>query len=279
MYDLGREMMEITDEGLLEASLATQIAQGQISHAYLFCGVTADRQAELFARAIFCHNPLSGQPCNRCINCRKAKSGNLVDLRIIKPDNDVIRIQQLRKMQTEANLHSYEGGKKVFIIRNADRMKEEAANSLLKILEEPPSETIFILCADKQQGVLPTIISRCRLYNLGGENGFLLTEETLAEMMVRAEDFLDNLSGYSLARIMVFAQSWHKERESLIVFLSAILWLLHQNIRKGQEPFCGQVAVEAALFCERAIDLLRRNINQRLLADVFFVRFWTWFVR
>lgn len=261
---------------VLAEPLRIAVSKNQVAHAYLFCGEKAFDQAELLAMTLVCLNPLEGQPCGKCANCRKITDGNFADVHIVSPDNNFIRIDRLKKMRAEANLRSYQGGKKVFIIDSADCMKDEAANSLLKILEEPPEDTVFILCAEKTQGILPTILSRCQLHIFGEQVGFFVAEEQINEMMPRAEDFFFNLPKYSLAKLLVFSQCWHKEKESLIIFLSALLRLLYDNLKYEVGPFSRVTALEAALFCERAIDLLMRNINQRLLCDVFFICLWRW---
>lgn len=263
-------------QGQLAESLCLMLNKDQLSHAYLFCGQGAQEQALLLAMAINCRQSTDGRPCGICNCCQKIKDGNFVDLAVIEPDNNYIRIEQLKKMQARANLRSYEGGSKIFIIHGADKMKDEAANSLLKILEEPPEDTIFILCAQQVQGILPTIISRCQYHSFGPAADFVLDEKLLAELRPQAEEFFLTLPQSSLAKILLFAQQWHQDRPSFVHFLSLILRLLHSNVKQQNGPFAPAVAVEAALFSERAIDLLQKNINQRLLADVFFIRLWSW---
>ncbi|MGI5892627.1 MAG: hypothetical protein ACOX7H_07890 [Bacillota bacterium] len=262
--------------GKLDSSLLMMLNKGHISHAYLFCGSLAQEQALLLSMVLNCLDPHEGQPCGLCLNCKRIKDANFTDVRIVRPDNNYIRLEQLKRIQAEANLQSYQGGRKIFIIHAADSMKDEAANSLLKILEEPPEDTIFILCADKVQGILPTILSRCQYYNFGLQSDFVIEEALLQELEPQAEEFFYGLCDYPLDKVLIFSQQWHKDRESLIHFLSLLLRLLYGNVKGERGPFKPAIALEAALFCERGIDLLLRNINQRLLADVLFIRLWRW---
>lgn len=267
---------DMMSRGQIDESLGFMLHKNKLSHAYLFCGQGAREQALLLAMAVNCRQATDGEPCKICNCCQRIRDGNFADLVIIEPDNNHIRIEQLKKMQAQANLRSYEGGSKVFIIDEADKMKDEAANSLLKILEEPPEDTIFILCARQVQGILPTIISRCQYHSFGPAADFVLDEDLLTELKPQAEEFFLALPQISLANILIFSQQWHQERQTFVHFLSLILRLLHDNVKYANGPFLPAVALEAALFSERAINLLQKNINQRLLADVFFIRLWSW---
>ncbi len=146
--------------------LRSQIRAGKVAGAYLFAGpegVGKRLVAMTFAKALNCLQ-LPDDSCDSCISCRKVDDGNHPDVQVIKPSGNWLKIDQIRAMQRRASFRAMEGRYKVFILLKADRMTDEAANSMLKTLEEPPSDTVFILVATDMSMILPTILSRCQLF-------------------------------------------------------------------------------------------------------------------
>lgn len=109
------------------------------------------------------------KPCGICRFCRNTEKLNFVDLRVVSPDEETlnIKMEQIREIVEDASFSPSESPRKIVIIRNAERMTEEAANCLLKILEEPPSYMLFILTAPNAESLLPTILSRCSRVRFG----------------------------------------------------------------------------------------------------------------
>jgi DNA polymerase-3 subunit delta' len=154
----------------------------RISHAYLFYGpqgVGKFKTAVVFAQLLNCANPLNAEPCGNCLPCRKIASGNHPDFEVIKPDGASIKIEQMRALQEKVYFKCYEGKFKVIIIDDAHLLTREAANSLLKVLEEPPSETVFILLADDLNKLPVTIQSRCQPLS------FAYLDETVISRVLR----------------------------------------------------------------------------------------------
>lgn len=152
-------------QDLAKTILKNALAQQRLSHAYLFIGeegLGKDRTAFEFTKAINCQEN-DNDSCDYCISCRKANNKNHPDIKEIYPDGAFIKIDQIRKLQQEILYKPYESKKKVYIIHQADKMNTQAANSLLKTLEEPPSYAIIILITNNLNKLLPTIISRCQL--------------------------------------------------------------------------------------------------------------------
>lgn len=148
--------------GILQTSLWT----GRIAHAYMFYGpggVGKKKAAFLFAQALNCKKTANADSCGVCASCSKIKSGNHPDIIQVLSEGNSIKITQIRGLQEKAFLKCYEGIFKVIIIDGADKLTVEAANSLLKILEEPPEQTVFILLAEELGKLPKTIISRCQL--------------------------------------------------------------------------------------------------------------------
>jgi len=142
------------------------IDSNRLAHAYLFLG--HDQQKKIWsafsiAKALFCSEP-GASYCDMCPACKKVESHNHPDIYWVRPTGAMrlVKIDELREMQNFLSLKSYEGGKKIAFIMDADRMREDGANAILKTIEEPSSQTLLILFAKSIEGFLPTILSRCQ---------------------------------------------------------------------------------------------------------------------
>ena len=147
------------------AQLHHAIRSNRIAGAYLFvgpAGVGKETVAIHFAKSINCLESGEGA-CRDCISCRKTDVGNHPDTQIVSPSGAWIRIDQIRELQKRIVYRPLEGVRKVVILREAERMNLEAANCLLKTLEEPPAESVLILLTTNIDALLPTIRSRCQI--------------------------------------------------------------------------------------------------------------------
>ena len=137
-----------------------------ISHSYLFSGqdgIGKKLFAREFAKMILCLS--DNKPCNSCSSCIKFDSNNNPDFLQIEPDGNSIKISQIREMQKNVYEKPILSNKKVFIIDESEKMTEEAQNSLLKTLEEPPEYMVIILISSNENKLLNTIKSRCLKIN------------------------------------------------------------------------------------------------------------------
>ena len=151
-------------------TLTRSIEAGRIAHSYLITGPSKVGKTTLaldIARAANCSS--GGTPCATCRQCQRITSALHPDVRIIGLEaarsgrlRTQISIEQVREIQRDASLLPYEGRNRVFIFESAEKLSGEAANSLLKTLEEPPENVIIILVASDLNAVLPTLVSRCR---------------------------------------------------------------------------------------------------------------------
>lgn len=141
------------------------IDRGTVPHAYLFTGpsgVGKTTTAIAFAQALNCLNPSGGQSCNECLTCRQIANGNFPDLMLLDPQGQNIRIQQIRELHRAISFKPVNGQYRIGVLRDADTMTDEAANSFLKTLEEPFPRNIFVLNVTEPLNLLPTILSRCQ---------------------------------------------------------------------------------------------------------------------
>lgn len=152
----------------VKAMLGRALAGGRLAHAYLFHGAPGLGKASMAAALAAAANCTGGAAeaarggCGRCASCRRVAAGAHPDVIWISPASASIRIDQVRALIREAHLRPYAGRRRVFILREADRLTEEAANSLLKTLEEPPADALLILITAFPDALLSTIRSRCQ---------------------------------------------------------------------------------------------------------------------
>lgn len=162
------------------------------SHAYILpvSGEEGMSQARELAAAILCEDP-GYVPCGKCEHCRKVKGNIHPDVIHIERENENgkqkknIRVDQIRAMISEAFILPNEAKKKVFIIEDADTMNISAQNAALKVLEEPPEFSSFILLAGNPELLLPTVRSRCVAFHENVEQDMATEEE-----IQRAKEFL-----------------------------------------------------------------------------------------
>ena len=122
------------------------------------------------------------EACGLCPSCRKFASGNHPDFLEIMPEGAGIKIGQVREIKKSLQYPPMEAGRRVVLLGEVHTMRREAANSLLKVLEEPPADTILILTGDEAGGILPTILSRCQVIPF-----FPLPTETLALALLKSD--------------------------------------------------------------------------------------------
>ncbi|MDA1035978.1 MAG: DNA polymerase III subunit delta' [Chloroflexi bacterium] len=148
---------------------------GRLHHAYLITGPAHVGKLTLamqIAQAMNCLRP-DDAPCRECEACKRIASGLHADVRVIAVDPEAtegpktaIGIDSVRELIGAAHLRPYEGRTRVFVFDEAERMTHDAANALLKVLEEPPPDVLMLLLSADEDRVLPTITSRCQLIQL-----------------------------------------------------------------------------------------------------------------
>ena len=156
--------------------LSRSLESGRLSHAYLLAGPRHVGKMTLamdLAKALNCLE--DNKPCGECGQCMRIDRRLHADVQVVGleagepgegPRRVAIGIDQVREVQREASLKPYEGRYRVFIFDEAERMSEDAANSLLKTLEEPPDQVVLVLLAPDAGALLPTLVSRCQVLEL-----------------------------------------------------------------------------------------------------------------
>ncbi len=161
-------MWQVVGQEKLVSLLDYSVRTNSIAHAYLLVGqrhVGKGTLATNLAQALNCEG--SEPPCGQCRSCQRILEGKHADVTLIRLDSRTeIGIDDIRELQRLANLPPYEGKYKIFIINDAEYLSTEAANSLLKILEEPPPKVVWLLLAAEEERLLPTVVSRCQRLEL-----------------------------------------------------------------------------------------------------------------
>lgn len=149
--------------------LGSQLAAGEIAHAWLLSGPRGAGKlgaAFAMAAALLCERT-PGVGCGECSGCARAARNRHPDLHHVQPEGVIIPVDVIREtVLPEASRSPFEASYKVFLIEDADRMNDAAQNALLKTLEEPHADTVFVLVSDHEEEVLETIRSRCRVVRL-----------------------------------------------------------------------------------------------------------------
>ncbi len=142
------------------------LEQNQLNHAYLFSGLFGGLDmAKFLAKSLFCTDKVGVLPCEKCRNCKLIEQGEFPDVTLIKPVNQIIKTERTRELVGQFSQAGIESQQQVFIIEQAEKMHPNAANSLLKVIEEPQSEVyIFFLTSDEEK-ILPTIRSRTQIFH------------------------------------------------------------------------------------------------------------------
>ena len=157
---------EVVGQEVTVRTIKNAIRQNKVGHAYLFCGPRGTGKttmARLLAKAVNCENP-DEAPCGHCANCIAASEGTHPDIIEINAANET-HVEDIRDLIERARLAPMVGKHKVYIIDEVHQLSSAASSALLKTLEEPPENVIFILATTDPQKLLPTIISRCQQYS------------------------------------------------------------------------------------------------------------------
>ncbi len=160
-------MRGMIGQDALRAQLERSIAMGRLAHAMLIAGAAGAGKMRLaleLAQALNCET--GGEPCGDCRQCSRIAASKHADVRVIGAPGQAVKIEEMRELQQDAALVPFEGRNRVFIIDGAERMTGEAANCLLKTLEEPPDNVYLLLLTQQPAALLPTVRSRCRLVEL-----------------------------------------------------------------------------------------------------------------
>ncbi len=215
------------------AILKQALAQNRVGHSYLFSGIDATGKKTLafeFAKVVNCEKVDEiHDSCGKCPSCLKINRNNHPDIFLIEAEGQFVRINAVREIQDQMTFKPMEGKRRVFIIDNADKMNDQAANALLKTLEEPSPANILILVSAKPYTLPSTIISRCRHMRFNP-----LSSDNVAKFLIERGNMekknallLAGLSGGSIG------QALELNKDDVIAYRTETLKLL-ANTKKSE---------------------------------------------
>ena len=151
----------------ITSTLKNAIERGQLAHAYLFCGprgVGKTTCARIFAKAINCLNPNGAEACNECESCRAFNEGRSLNIHELDAASNN-SVDDIRSLIEQVRIMPQIGKYSLFIIDEVHMLSQQAFNAFLKTLEEPPKHAVFILATTEKHKIIPTILSRCQVYD------------------------------------------------------------------------------------------------------------------
>ena len=182
----------------ITSTLKNAIERGQLAHAYLFCGprgVGKTTCARIFAKAINCLNPQSGEACNECESCRSFNEGRSLNVHELDAASNN-SVDDIRNLIEQVRIIPQQGRYSVFVIDEVHMLSSAAFNAFLKTLEEPPQHAIFVLATTEKHKIIPTILSRCQIYDFNRikvEDGVEYLRYIASKEGVEADDEALNL--------------------------------------------------------------------------------------
>jgi DNA polymerase III subunit delta' len=234
--------------------LKNSITKNRVAHAYLFEGEKGTGKKEIsiaLAKSLLCENPIDDfEPCEECANCKRINSGNHPDVHYLEPDGLSIKKEQIKSLQEEFSKKSVESNRKIYLLIDADKMSVQAANSLLKFLEEPHAETVAILNTERVQRVLPTILSRCQILPFKP-----LSPENVKKMLInqgiepQTAAIVSQLTHNYEEGLRISAEEWFAQAQKIVLKLYEVIkinsmrallflqeeWFLHFKDKEQQD--------------------------------------------
>ena len=239
------------------------IAAHRIPHAMLIEGENTNDNLNLaqhIAKAAVCQN--NNAPCGVCKECHLAEIDAHPDItRVDTLDGKkFLSVAQIRDVRADAFVKAHSGARRVFIIENAHRMNEQAQNALLKVLEEPPKDVVFLLLASSKTMLLDTIISRCVLLSLlaakNDDNKHISTANTFIDLLLSGSE-------YDMLKLLTPLEKSRTEAED---FFNTLSLCITQRLKKS--PSHARVLDRLFDDTKYYLDLLATNINMTLLLSL-----------
>ncbi len=294
----------IGHNGIVKA-LKASLLESKTGHAYLFlgpAGIGKKTLSRAFAAGLLCPNH-SGECSSECQSCSQFSLGAHPDFLTVTPSGNSIKIEQLRELQRNAYLRPLLGERKVFFFPEAEQLTEAAANSFLKILEEPPKGVVFLFTAVRSDNILPTIRSRCQVFQLfpvpptqiaiwlkskgfseaeaagrsiecQGLPGIAVSEKDINNP--NRIDFME-IMAYDLLQILKFTTELEKkERREILALLQdwsvQVRNLILQTIQSVNKnhPKIGQLVRISEKLTQVTL-MIENNVNIRLAIEEFFL--------
>ena len=278
--------------------IESDIESGNLAHAYLMAGpnsVGKHTVSRKIAGILQCENNF----CHKCKTCLQVQQGSHIDTVELKDNKESIKIEDVRKLIERTNMTG-QSKYKIFLVQSVERMTTEAANSFLKVLEEPPPATIFILTTNNIRELLPTLISRVRVIKFSNVSARYLEEKLKKLYPDREADTIHQVSLLSLGKtgkaihlmenpdslvdyrkiysdVQNFLRSKNRvdrfayvedlvaEQKRINIFLNILTHVLRSKVLEGDRETSKHIKTLSKI--EEAGMFLKKNINTKLVLE------------
>lgn len=202
--------------------ISNAIKNNKVSHAYLFEINNNDNYMDIvkaFIKSLVCpYNYFNNEKCDNCFLCKRIDDNNYPEVKIIEPDGLWIKKDQLLSLQNEFNKKNIEGNKRIYVIKECEKLNKQASNSILKFLEEPTDNVVAILVTNNINMILETIISRCQIIKLVKESNIKLNNEIKEDVI----DFIKVLEEKKCDTIILEKELWLNKFKERSIIIDAI---------------------------------------------------------
>ncbi len=227
-----------TNQPIIYKILKNAVSKDKTSHAYLFETNGFYDSYNLimaFVKAVLCPNKYTNNNhCDNCQQCHVIDSGNFPEIKIIKPDGLWIKKEEMQNLQEEFSKKALIGNKKIYIIKEADKLNKQSANSILKFLEEPEEGIIAILLTENIYNVLETIRSRCQILRFKEDNKIKNVNNTLSKIgyILYEKNELTEEETEQIQKILKFIQYYEENHLDTILYMQK---LFHDNVKTKED--------------------------------------------
>lgn len=242
-------LSDLAGNDRLKQQLGPRLAARQLGHALILSGPAGSGKhtlASIIAGAMVCSGD-GAAPCGSCSDCKKASAGIHPDIITVSPEEEgkAITVDQIRQIRADAHIRPNEAPRKVYVVEQAHRLRDEAQNAMLKLLEEGPAYAVFLLLAENGGALLTTVRSRCEELLLTPPAEQQVDEQVRQLARDLADRWLD-ADEWGLMELCVSMEKYDRHQ------LCAVLDCMHTDLggRLARHPDRRRVA--------RALDLLRR---------------------
>lgn len=269
-----------TKTEMMYSQVVSSVKQGNFPHGVLVeCQNTSDGEnfAQFIANTLVCKG--DNKPCSTCSDCIKAQGKGHPDIFVtdgIKGKSKNFTVDAVREIRDDAFVVPNESDKKIYILKNAHNMNEQAQNAILKILEEPPSYVYFIIVTESKSTMLETVLSRVQIYSLlSNEESFTDKEAQAVTGMVKA---LLNVNELALMEQTAVFQKNNQFAKSVLVLLTEVFrdalvkksgFTREFRFNEETNLICNNLTAKSILqlisTCNELIESIDRNCNNNLL--------------
>ena len=279
--------------------LSNAINNNRISHAYLIETLGNNKGFDFaisFAKTLLCPKGLTNNKnCENCIQCKLIDDNNYIELEIIETNDLWLKKDSIDKLQKDFNFKPIVGKRKIYIIKNAEKIRESLANTLLKFIEEPEEGIIAILVTDNKSKILDTIISRCQIISLKNTNSTYAFDKNeygdeLINSVIKFLNFYEEKKLETIVYANDLFHSYMKDRNDYLLAFNLILMYYNDvlNYKLNGDLICFKEYVNDYKYIDNlsienvlekiniVIDLkgnILNNVNLNLLVDKLVISF------